>query len=65
MLIKVRNRETCIQAIKSIGQDLINKAEDITNDIDRVQSISIYANINPLEVVSFDVTKNYVVKFQK
>ena len=60
MLIKVRNRETCIQAIKSIGQDLINKAEDITNDID-----SIYANINPLEVVSFDVTKNYVVKFQK
>lgn len=62
-MIEVRNKETCIQAIKSIGQDLIDKAEEISNDIEGVASITIYANITPLETVNFDVTKNYATKF--
>lgn len=64
-MVMVKDKETCIQAIKNIGQDLIDRAEDITNDIEGVQSISIYANITPLEIVNFDITKNYVTKFKK
>lgn len=62
-MIEVHNKETCIQAIKSIGKELINRAEDVANDIEDVASITIYANITPLEIVNFDVTKNYVTKF--
>ncbi len=62
-MIEVRNKETCIQAIKSIGQDLIDKAEEISNDIEGVASITIHANITPLEIANFDVTKNYTTKF--
>lgn len=63
-MINVESKETCIQAIKSIGQELIKRAEDISNDIERVQSISIYANITPLEIVNFDITKNYITEFK-
>ncbi len=57
----ITSKENCIEAIKSIGQNLIDRAEDICNDLHRVSNITIYANITPSEIVNFDVTKNYIV----
>lgn len=48
--------------VKSIGQNLIDRAEDISRDIDKVRTITIYANITPEEILNFDITKNYTVK---
>lgn len=47
--------------IKFIGQNLIDRAKDISNDIDKVRTITIYANITPDEILNFDITKNYIV----
>ncbi len=64
-MIEVYSKETCIQAIKEIGQELINRAEDISNDVEGVQSINIQVSIIPNEIVNVNVTKNYVVGFKK
>lgn len=55
----IKSKEDCINAIKAIGESLINRAEDICNDLNRVRSITIYAHIIPSECVNFDITKNY------
>lgn len=57
--IVVRNKESLEKAIKAIGQELINRAKDISNDINKVNSIEIRALITPTEIVNFDITKNY------
>lgn len=57
----MKGNETYINVIKSIGQSLINRAEDICNDLDKVSSITIYANVEPTEITNFDITKNYCV----
>lgn len=59
-VISVSSRQECTQAIKQIGQDLIEKAESITRDIEGVSSISIQATLNPTEIVNFDIIKNYI-----
>ena len=59
----VPNQNTIKDCIISIGQELIKKADDITNDVEGVTSITIYAKLNPLEIVNFDITKNYTAKF--
>ena len=59
MLIKVNNEKTAKDGIIAIGKELIKKAEDITKDLKYVSSITIYAQLNPNEVVNFDITKNY------
>ena len=61
---KVINKETCKKAIESIGKDLIERAEEITNDLKFVRSITIKAELNPCEIVNYDVTKNYWVFFE-
>ena len=48
------------KCIKAIGQSLINKAKDISRNIDLVTSIIIHAEINSDEIVNFNVTKNYI-----
>ena len=48
------------EAIIAIGQTLIERAEDITNDLNMVKSITIYANIQVNEAINFDITKNYI-----
>lgn len=48
--------------IKAIGQNLIDKAEDIAKDISDVMEITIYAKLNAEEVVSFDVAKTYIAR---
>lgn len=56
-------KENIIESIKSIGQDLINRAEDISNDLDGVTSITIYSRIENGVVINYDVTKNYMTNF--
>lgn len=53
------------KSIIAIGQSLIEKADDIARDCENVASISIYANLNPTEIVNFDVTKNYYATYQE
>lgn len=59
--IKAVGQENCKKAIQSIGYDLINRAEDISRDLQYVSSITIYAQLNPTEIVNYDVSKNYQV----
>ena len=60
----IHNKQECEKAIKAIGQELIRRASDISNDIEYVFSIEIKAKITPDEVVNFDVTKNYAARFE-
>ena len=50
--------DNTVYCIKSIGQSLINRAEDIANDT-KVRSITIHAELRPDELVTFNVTKEY------
>lgn len=57
-------KENVNKSIKAIGQELIKRADDIANDIERVTTITINAVITPEEVVNFGVTKNYTAEFE-
>ena len=57
--IPIRSKEDVKNGIIAVGQELIKRAGDISNDIEHVTSITIYARLDPAEVVNFDVTKNY------
>lgn len=59
------SKEDVNKAIKAIGQELIERADDITNDLNMVHDITIYANITPTEVTNFDITKNYCAIFRE
>lgn len=50
------------RCIKSIGEDLINRADDIANDLDNVTAIKIIGEISAGEIINYDVIKNYSVK---
>lgn len=63
-MIEIRDKESCIAALKLIGKDLIDRAEDICNDLTRVSSITIQADIKPLEIINYDIIKNYSPKFE-
>ena len=65
MKIIVTNNEAIKKGIIAIGQSLIEKAEEITRDLDRVQSITIFAQINPGEIINFDITKNYIAELKE
>lgn len=55
-------KENVRNAIKSIGQDLIRRADDIVNDLRFVSSIEIKALLNLEEIVNYDVKKNYIAQ---
>lgn len=57
--IAINNKESVKNGLIAIGQELIRRAEDISNDVDYVSSITIYAMLTPEEIVNFDITKNY------
>lgn len=57
-------KENVNKSIKAIGQELIRRADDIANDINKVSSITINAVLTPDEIVNFDVTKNYIAEFE-
>ncbi len=61
----VHSKQECEKAIKAIGQELIRKAADISNDIENVSSIEIKAKITTDEVVNVDVTKNYTARLDE
>lgn len=60
MPIAITNKNDTKEALIAIGQELINRAEDITRDLEHVISITIYAELNPTEVVNFNIKKNYI-----
>lgn len=62
--IFLTGRETK-QGIIAIGQQLIERAEDICNDLTDVHSITINAEIVADKVVNFDVIKNYNARFKE
>ena len=57
MNIIIKNEETAKNGIIAIGQSLIERAEEITRDLDRVASITIFAQLNPSEITNFDNIK--------
>ena len=65
MVINVQGKENTIKSIKAIGQNLIERAEEICIDLDNVKSITIYANLTSSEICNFDVTKNYIANFEE
>ena len=65
MNVIIKNEETAKNGIIAIGQSLIERAEEITKDLDRVQSITIFAQLNPGEIINFDITKNYIAELKE
>lgn len=63
--IRVYNKEDAKKAIISVGQELIRRASDICNDIERVSEITIFSTITVDEVVSLDVSKKYTTVFEE
>lgn len=51
--------------VKAIGQNIIDKAEDIGRDTNKVRTVTIYACITPEEILNFDITKNYGVEMME
>lgn len=56
-------KENVKKSIIVIGQELIRRASDITNDLKLVANIEIYAKLTPDEITNFDIKKNYVATF--
>ena len=57
-------KENVKKAIIAIGQELIKRADDITNDIKLVTSIEINAKLVPDEISNFDIKKNYMATYE-
>ena len=66
-IVKVTNKEEAEKAVISVGQEIIRRAKDICNDVSRVTSIKIDAEIIPFpdEAISLNVTKNYIAEFEE
>lgn len=58
--IPIRSKEDVKNGIIALGQELIRRADDISNDIKYVTAITVYARLDPAEIVNLDVTKNYI-----
>ena len=57
-------KENVKKAIIAIGQELIKRADDITNDIKFVANIEISAKLTPDEVTNFNINKNYIAMYE-
>ena len=57
-------KEKVKKSIIAIGQELIKKADDITNDITFVANIEISAKLTPDEVTNFNIKKNYIATYE-
>lgn len=58
---KTIGKECVKEHIIEIGQDLIKRAEEISNNINNVRNITIYAMLTAEDIVHYDVTKSYGV----
>lgn len=63
-IITCCGKEKVNKSIKAIGQELIRRADDISNDIEKVGTITINAVLTPGEIVNFNITKNYTAEFE-
>ena len=50
-------------AIKAIGEKLIEQADEITKDLDGVRTITINSEIEYGSIINYDITKNYGVGY--
>lgn len=57
-------KENVKNAIIAIGEELIKRADDVTNDIKFVTSIEINAKLTPNEIANFDIKKNYMATYE-
>lgn len=58
-------RENVKKSIIAIGQELIKRANDITNDLKYVANIEINAKLTPDEVTNFNIKKNYIAIYEE
>ncbi len=58
-------KENVKKSIIAIGQELIERADDITNDLKFVANIEINAKLTVDEVTNFDIKKNYIARFEE
>lgn len=63
-LVPIGN-ENVKNSIIAIGQELIKRADDITNDLEFVSNIEINAKLTPDEITNFDIKKNYIAKYSE
>lgn len=60
------NKESYIENIKAIGQEIIDKSEDILQDYnDSIKELEIKAYIRPGEISDIEINKKYNVIFKK
>lgn len=57
-------KENVKNAIIAIGEEIIKRADDATNDIKFVTSIEINAKLTPNEIAKFDIKKNYMATYE-
>lgn len=57
-------KENVKKSLIAIGQELIRRADDITNDLKLVANIEINAKLTPNEVTNFDIKKNYIASYE-
>lgn len=62
--LKPIGKENAKKSIIAIGQELIKRADDITNDLKFVTNIEINANLTPYEITNFDIKKNYIATYE-
>ncbi len=63
--ILINPQENIVEAIKVIGQTIIDRAEETGRDIEDVSKITIHSEINPSEVTQVEITKSYNAMFKK
>lgn len=57
-------KEEVKKSIMAIGQELIKRADDITNDLKFVSNIEINAKLISDEITNFDIKKNYIATYE-
>lgn len=62
--LKPNGKENVKKSIIAIGQELIKRADDITNDLKFVSNIEINANLTPDEITNFDIKKKYIAIYE-
>lgn len=63
--IAILNKEDVKKGIIAIGQEIIRRADDITNDLERVSEIIIHSVLSHDEFVNLDVSKNYIATLEE
>lgn len=63
--LKPTSKENAKKSIIAIGQELIKRADDITNDLEFVANIEISAKLTPDEVTNFSINKNYIAIYEE